>query len=70
MDTHDTASAHPGRRIAMRAVSAAVAAGAVAGTAAAQAPLPYADPPNPALPRSTMELVRGRPGALRGIAAE
>ncbi|CAH0130736.1 cysteine hydrolase family protein [Roseomonas sp. CECT 9278] len=60
MDTNETASNDPGRRVAMRAVAGAVAAGAIAGTAAAQTPSPYADPPNPALPRSTMELVRGR----------
>lgn len=56
MDDNDISSNHPGRR----AATPAVAAGAVAGSAAAQTPSAYADPPNPALPRSTMELVRGR----------
>ena len=60
MDNNDTSSNDPGRRAAMRAVAGVVAAGAVVGTAAAQTPSAYADPPNPALPRSTMELVRGR----------
>lgn len=60
MDNNNTSSNDPDRRAAMRAVAAAVAVGAVASTASAQTPSAYADPPNPALPRSTMELVRGR----------
>lgn len=65
MDKHDheQTTDHLSRRSALQQV-AVVATAVVAGSAAAMAqgspPSPYADPANPALPKSTMELIQGR----------